>query len=42
MNRCWFAARVVDVKRAYGLTVDRRERDALARTLRDAQTPKST
>ena len=33
MNRCWFAARVVDVKRAYGLTVDRRERDALARTL---------
>ena len=33
MNRCWFAARVIDVKRAYGLTVDRRERDALARTL---------
>ena len=33
MNRCWFAARVVDVKRAYALTVDRRERDALARTL---------
>ena len=24
MNRCWFAARVIDVKRAYGLTVDRR------------------
>ena len=33
MNRCWFASRVLDVKRAYGLTVDRRERDALARTL---------
>ena len=33
MNRCWFAARVIDVKRAYGLTVDRRERDALARAL---------
>ena len=33
MNRCWFAARVIDVKRAYGLTVDRGERDALARTL---------
>ena len=33
MNRCWFAARVINVKRAYGLTVDRRERDALARAL---------
>ncbi|MCY4508624.1 MAG: excalibur calcium-binding domain-containing protein, partial [Acidobacteria bacterium] len=33
MNRCWFAGRVVAVKRAYGLTIDRRERDALARTL---------
>ena len=33
INRCWFAARVIDVKRAYGLTVDHRERDALARTL---------
>ena len=28
-NRCWFAARVVDVRRAYGLTVDRREASAL-------------
>ena len=28
-NRCWFAARVVEVKRAYGLTVDRREAAAL-------------
>ena len=33
MNRCWFATRIISVKRAYGLTVDRRERDALARTL---------
>ena len=24
-NRCWFAGRVLEVKRAYGLTVDRRE-----------------
>ena len=28
-NRCWFAGRVVEVKRAYGLTVDRREAVAL-------------
>lgn len=28
-NRCWFAARVVEVRRAYGLTVDRREASAL-------------
>ncbi len=33
INRCWFAARVVDVKRAYGLAINRREGDALARTL---------
>lgn len=32
-NRCWFAVRVIDVKRTYGLTVDRHELDALARTL---------
>ena len=37
MNRCWFAGRVIDVKRAYGLTVDRRERDALARTLAECE-----
>lgn len=29
-NRCWFAKRVVDVRRKYGLTIDRAERDALA------------
>ena len=33
MNRCWFAARVVAVKRAYRLTVDRREVTPLARVL---------
>ena len=32
-NRCWFAARVLDVKRAYGLTVDRREAAALEQIL---------
>ena len=32
-NRCWFAARVVDVRRAYGLTIDRREAAALERIL---------
>ena len=30
-NRCWFAGRVLEVKRAYGLTVDRREAAALER-----------
>ena len=33
MNRCWFAARIVDVKRKYRLTVDRREAAALHRVL---------
>ena len=28
-NQCWFAARVVEVRQAYGLTVDRREAAAL-------------
>ena len=28
-NRCWFAATVVEVRRKYGLTIDRREADAL-------------
>ncbi len=28
-NRCWFAWRAIDVRRAYGLTIDRREADAL-------------
>ena len=33
VNKCWFAARVVAVKRAYRLTVDRSEAAALARAL---------
>ena len=32
-NSCWFAARVVEVRRAYVLTVDRREAEALERIL---------
>ena len=28
-NRCWFAGRVLEVRKAYGLTVDRREVQAL-------------
>ena len=32
-NGCWFAARVVEVRRAYGLTIDRREAAALDRIL---------
>ena len=34
-NRCWFAARVVAVRRKYGLTIDRREADVLERVLAD-------
>ena len=32
-NQCWFAARVVTVKRKYGLTFDQREASALRRIL---------
>ena len=32
-NRCWFAGRVLEVKMAYGLTVDRREAAVLERVL---------
>ena len=32
-NRCWFAARVVEVRRVYGLSVDRREAQALEQIL---------
>ena len=32
-NQCWFAARVVEVRQAYGLTVDRHEAAALERIL---------
>ena len=30
LNRCWFASRVVEVRLKYALTVDERERDAIA------------
>ena len=30
LNRCWFANQVVEVRKKYSLTVDERERDALA------------
>ena len=33
MNKCWFAARVVAVKRKYALTIDPREATALERVL---------
>ena len=33
-NRCWFAGRMVEAKRAGGLTVDRREAAALERVRR--------
>ena len=32
-NRCWFADRVLQVRRKYGLTIDRREAEALERVL---------
>ncbi len=34
-NRCWFAGRIVEVRLAYGLTIDRREANALERILSD-------
>ena len=36
-NRCWFAARVVEVRRAYDLTIDRHEAEVLERILRQCQ-----
>ena len=33
MNKCWFAQRIVEVRRKYGLTIDRREAEALERIL---------
>ena len=36
-NQCWFAGRVVEVRRAYGLTVDRREAAALESILADCE-----
>ena len=33
LNRCWFVRTIIRIKRRYRLTVDRRERDALASVL---------
>ena len=33
MNQCWFAARIVDVRLKYGLTIDQSEADVLERVL---------
>ena len=33
MNQCWFTARIMDVRRKYRLTIDRREAAALERVL---------
>lgn len=41
-NRCWFAHRVVEVRRAYSLTIDRREADALDAVLTDCRDSKMT
>lgn len=37
-NQCWFAHRVVEIRRAYNLTIDRREAAALERILRHCET----
>ena len=34
LNACWFAARTLDVRRKYGLSIDMREARAVERTLR--------
>ena len=39
-NRCWFAARVVTVRRKYGLTIDRAEAQALADVLSACESTK--
>ena len=39
-NQCWFAGRVLEVKRAYRLTVDRREAAALERVLSQCRNTK--
>ena len=37
MNQCWFAPRVFAVKKKYAMSVDGRERDALADVLCDRE-----
>ena len=41
-NRCWFAARVVQVRRTYGLTIDRREAAVLEQVLQACPTTQLT
>lgn len=36
-NQCWFADRIVQVRRKHGLTIDRREADALERVLSECE-----
>ena len=37
LNRCWFARTVVAVRQEYGLTIDRREADALDAVLEECE-----
>ena len=39
-NRCWFAARVIEVRRAWEFTIDRREADTLERDSRRLRAPR--
>ena len=41
-NRCWFAAQIVAVRLAYGLTIDQREAAALESVLSDCVWPEET
>ena len=41
-NRCWFAARVIQVRRKYGLTIDPREAGVLEQVLRTCPTTRLT
>ena len=38
-NRCWFAARIVEVRKTYGLTIDQQEADALESVLARCPAP---
>ena len=40
LNRCWFAARTLDVRRKYGLSIDRREAEAVERALASCPSPR--
>lgn len=37
INKCWYSARVIEVRRKYGLTIDRREAASLERVLRGCE-----